>query len=444
MPLDTIQLYQPFSFITGLITRTNPDGTIAGINYDVLEQYITQGTRYWGDDTAIDAVNYVLKINAIVIKKGNQGLANSISSQLTGVFTNNEMKNGLDMSKWSTFLFLYFIEDLTKKDEAAHYELLTFLFPVQTTVTDLKGNVQTTYPERTFTIFKKNDIEHPPPLYMLLLIFGFKYMSPGQNPAEFDFFTGFNQVIDTSYKSIISIPGNVESKCKLLNDLYDLFLWPYLLEQINDAKCVRNIRGKKKVVLASSVSGKSKLGEVVESDDEADLSGKEEGEIDEIDGGAGNTRKYNSNYNSNYNNRYPNYNRYPNNYRNNFLRSDLTRDLSKIGYYISIDMELKKGSPLTPEEIKQSKCTQKWNAVRKAFANFTGKTYTIPPVYDYSNKQTLKNRSNTQPSNVTKSNRPNAPPPQTNAAKTVGGTRKIQNVQKIYSGKHSKTRKLIE
>ena len=115
-------------------------------------------------------------------------------------------------------------------------------------------------------------------------------------------------------------------------------------------------------------------------------------------------------------------------------------------------MELKKGSPLTPEEFKQSNCTQKWNTVRKAFANFTGKTYTIPPVYDYSNKETLKNRSNTQPSNVTRNNRTNAPPlrppPRTNypsnPTRKFGGTRKIEKEQKNYSGKHSKTRKRIE
>lgn len=205
MPVDITQLYQPFSFIDGLITRTNSDGTIADVNYNVLEQYITQGSVYWGDATAIDAVNIVLKINTIVIKKGNQGLANSISSQITGVFTNNvvdEMKHGLDMTKWSTFLFLYYIEDLTKPDQAAHYELFTFLFPVQRTETDSKSNIQTTYPERRFTIFNKNDIQHPPPLYILLLIFGFKYMSPGQVPADFDFLVVLTKVLIVHTKQL--------------------------------------------------------------------------------------------------------------------------------------------------------------------------------------------------------------------------------------------------
>jgi hypothetical protein len=456
MPVDITQLYQPFSFIDGLITRTNSDGTIADVNYNVLEQYITQGSVYWGDATAIDAVNIVLKINTIVIKKGNQGLANSISSQITGVFTNNvvdEMKHGLDMTKWTTFLFLYYIEDLTKPDQAAHYELFTFLFPVQRTETDSKSNIQTTYPERRFTIFNKNDIQHPPPLYMLLLIFGFKYMSPGQVPADFDFFSGFNQSLNSSYQSIISRPGNNADKCKLLNNLFDLFLWQYLEQLITDAGCKRTNRNKKSIRFASDVSGVPKSRRIrrssaAESGDEADTSGIEEGGISEIDGGAVN-RRTRRNYNYNYNNNYNNNNNYP----NNFLKRDAVRDVSKIGYYISIDLELKKGSPLTPEEISESKCTRKWNSVRKAFANFTGKTYAIPPVYDYSNKQTLKNKSNNKPNNVTKSNKP--PPPQTqvpppppktnleNPTNKTGGTRKNEVKQIYLNGKHNKTMKKL-
>ena len=97
--------------------------------------------------------------------------------------------------------------------------------------------------------------------------------------------------------------------------------------------------------------------------------------------------------------------------------------------------------------MKESQCTRKWNTVRKAFANFTGKTYTIPPVYDYSNKKTLKNKSNNKSNNVTKSNKPSpAPLQKTNVENTTnknGGTRKNE-VKKIYlSGKHNKTIKKV-
>lgn len=126
-----------------------------------------------------------------------------------------------------------------------------------------------------------------------------------------------------------------------------------------------------------------------------------------------------------------------NNYRNSFLT---TPDVSKIGYYISVDLELKKGSPLTPEDLKESKCRQKWNTVRKSFSNFTGKKYTIPPVYDYSNKKTSKKQAKTNSNNVTRKNVPVTNVQKTNVQKTGGDTRKHQEVKKIYLGNtHNKT-----
>jgi hypothetical protein len=44
-------------------------------------------------------------------------------------------------------------------------------------------------------------------------------------------------------------------------------------------------------------------------------------------------------------------------------------------------MELHPGTSLTPEQISKSKCNNKYNAIRKSFAEFTGKPYVIPPVY---------------------------------------------------------------
>lgn len=62
---------------------------------------------------------------------------------------------------------------------------------------------------------------------------------------------------------------------------------------------------------------------------------------------------------------------------------------SKIAYSITIDMELHPGTSLTPEEINESKCNSKYNAIKKAFSEFTGRPYQIPPVYRVT--QTKKN-----------------------------------------------------
>jgi hypothetical protein len=64
----------------------------------------------------------------------------------------------------------------------------------------------------------------------------------------------------------------------------------------------------------------------------------------------------------------------------------------KLAYVVVIDMELYKGTTLTPEQISQAKCNSRYNAIRKAFAEFTGKPYVIPPVYPVSVNNTKRNK----------------------------------------------------
>ena len=54
-------------------------------------------------------------------------------------------------------------------------------------------------------------------------------------------------------------------------------------------------------------------------------------------------------------------------------------------------MELQPGLTLTPEELKESQCRQKWNSVRKAYAGFTGQPYVIKPIYQ--TNKTEKNKA---------------------------------------------------
>ena len=45
-------------------------------------------------------------------------------------------------------------------------------------------------------------------------------------------------------------------------------------------------------------------------------------------------------------------------------------------------MELQKGTTLSKEQMSNIKCIKGWNKVRKSFAEFTGRKYVIPPVYE--------------------------------------------------------------
>ena len=64
---------------------------------------------------------------------------------------------------------------------------------------------------------------------------------------------------------------------------------------------------------------------------------------------------------------------------------------------ITIYMELRPGTSLSPEELQNSKCNSKWNSIRKSWADLTGKPYVIPPIY---NKEEIN--KNNQPQNNTR------------------------------------------
>ena len=78
-------------------------------------------------------------------------------------------------------------------------------------------------------------------------------------------------------------------------------------------------------------------------------------------------------------------------YAYKMMKKDENIDSNQLSYYITIEMELQQGTSLTPEEMKNYKCRQKWNSIRKAYANFIGKPYIIPPVYEKSDNNKIDN-----------------------------------------------------
>jgi len=72
---------------------------------------------------------------------------------------------------------------------------------------------------------------------------------------------------------------------------------------------------------------------------------------------------------------------YPNPYRN-YKLPQKPKDNSANSYHITIGIETYPGTEIPDEEVPKIKCNKKWNAVRKAYSDFTGKPYTIIPHYD--------------------------------------------------------------
>ena len=78
----------------------------------------------------------------------------------------------------------------------------------------------------------------------------------------------------------------------------------------------------------------------------------------------------------------PKYNTTP--YNNRYLSQNMIKkekDNSQIAYYITIDMELRPGTSLTSEEIKNAKCNRKLNSIKKDWSGLTGTPYSIRPLY---------------------------------------------------------------
>ena len=421
-PFKIIDLNTEFE--TYITSTTAPVGT----QPDIKGYY----PEYWGDAVAIDILNSVLKLKIIVLKNGAGGGALRPDIFDNGLFENQTQKEiedlGCNLNEWNKYLFVY--------NPGGHYVLLTFTY---STKEDSRASKSKIVDTNTYTIFKKDDYILPPPLYIFFLIFYIKFLLlPPDKKIEFNFFRDFFLIMDDSYQRILGT--NSEAGYRVIENFNTWNPQLYFRESLRDY----NWQPPEPSKLGRPVG--SKTGAIgYPTRFSTRLNPSDTTMVRYPKGGASNMRTR-RNYNNNYRNNYP----------NNFLKRDAVRDISKIGYYISIDLELKKGSPLTPEEMKESKCTRKWNSVRKAFANFTGKTYAIPPVYDYSNKQTLKNKPNNKPNNVTKSNKPppQAPAPQAPATATAkpnvenptnktGGTRKNE-VKKIYlTGKHNKTVKNV-
>ena len=109
---------------------------------------------------------------------------------------------------------------------------------------------------------------------------------------------------------------------------------------------------------------------------------------------AGNRNSYNLHpyhpYNPYHQNPYNPYDQHPYEQNYNISQNLGIKEDSNLSYNITIEMELQEGTKIDKKQLHDIKCNQKWNSVRKAYADFMGQKYVIPPIY----KSTLKNNNN--------------------------------------------------
>jgi hypothetical protein len=286
-----------------------------------IEKYI-KSKDYWANNTSINAVCEILKINIITIEKYDKILRMPYL---------NFNKERLCKDKC---MFLFYKQN--------HYDLIRFNYNVQSV--EEKGVIKKLLNiKKYYTIFNINKLL--PPLHILFFIYGSYYIKlDDESKLKFSFYKNIMNGFDISIKKKIQLLNNKEFNT-FTNNFNHLF------------------------------PGENRLNNLYKKLED-NTNPLEHDEIEKKIGGAisyNNKNLYNKNL---YNN---------NNVYNNKNLIKKTEE-SKIAYSIIIVMELYQGTSLTPEKLKELKCNSKYNMVRKAYATFTGNPYIIPPVYNKTNK----------------------------------------------------------
>jgi hypothetical protein len=298
----------------------------------------TLNSNYWAGQETILALITKLKLNVLVIDKvsNNTDPENTYDSLRIYPFDtlNKQHNNG-----WDKYLFLYAHEN--------HYELITFKYANVEVTTQGRKIING---ETTISIFNRGSINQSPdllpPIYIIFLIYATYYRTlRSDNKREFALFeySHFMMLIDECIQRIIDRHDDV------FISIYNL-LFPFY-----------------------SIRQQSML---------------------QIGGYSPQYR-----YQSQQPYRYNPY-RYPTQYlkpvQQSMVKKNNDYDTSKLAYSITIDMELYPGTKIPEDQLKKLKCTSKWNAVRKAWADFTGKPYIIKPVYSMLENKQINNKSNSK------------------------------------------------
>ena len=351
-----------------------------------IKNYILSN-NFWANEIVISALCAELQLNIIPLQSIKTPTRKSTLRIPYANFYS-------EINDWNKYLFLYYNQN--------HYELITF-----NQKTPAQKNTTSRLPAKKFLkktkiIFDRNEqISQLPPIYILFIIFG-SYFSSIKNQQDKNNFT-FKKEIMLTIENIIN--NNLYDKSYYSTFFYPIFKIYFPNSDIRKpTNLVEPSEIKKNKPLKIKVTRPLKIKDAVHRIEPLQIS-------DPYKGGA--YSRYNPYYNPQYNPQYM---------AHKMERSDMYKDDSQLAYLITIDMELRPGTSLSPEELRSAKCNSKWNSIRKSYADLVGKPYVIPPLYN----KTVKNKEETS-SNKTQNLRPE---PQNNTRKYFKG------------GKHNKTVKL--
>ena len=294
-----------------------------------LERYI-KSKDYWANDVAIEAVCSLLKLCVIPIEHYTVDKSDRVKP-VSVARLRALLTNNEMMRDQCAHRVMYLLH------KQNHYELIRFSYITKPLVKPIGEGLRNKidYTAKWYSIFSSNELS--PPIHILVLLYGSIYAPlQASSQHQFSLYRPIMKYIHNAVSAILFTPEK-DMFAKWFNDLFP-----------SNANRIRS----------DSATTSTSTTDTPPSSPLSPL---------RIESGSmiGGLPVANS------------------------LTKD--RNASKITYSITIDMEVHPGTTLSPAQLSQSKCNTKYNAIRKAFAEFTGRPYIIPPVYHATS--TAKNTS---------------------------------------------------
>lgn len=307
-----------------------------------VDDYILSDKYFGGDKTAIDALCFKLKLNVIPIEHSNRYNKNGKKIDLLNIPYANFLPSKDNLLGWDKYLFLYY--------NKYHYDILAF------------PQIKETQKTKKIIFINNDKLDELPPIYILFLIYCTSFSSIEDINTQ-QLFTFKQPIMETINKLILNIyNGSMVNNNKLqTTQQFKNFIENYFPSVTHNFDYNYNQQRQ----IPSEQTNQLLLDQPT-----PEPSPNQEGGINYRP----NNLSYIPNYIPKYNNQY---------LAQNMIKKE--KDNSQIAYYITIDMELRPGTTLTSEEIKNAKCNRKLNSIKKSWSGLTGAPYSIQPLYTQKN-----------------------------------------------------------
>jgi hypothetical protein len=304
------------------------------VERSMLKKYI-ESSNYWANELAFFALNNKLNLNIIPLEMKFENTKSGINNITVpyGFFDNKYHNN------WDRYLFLLY--------NNSHFELLTFKFKIKKYPKVLKS---TAIVEKTVSIFDRYTMNTnnnnsssmvSVPIYILFLIYGDRYnIYSKELKMNFSLLPFIFKSVDESFMKIINStnPNDVNNVNK------ERFIQQFIHYFPNSKKLLVKEEPNN---ITNEEEGEEEQ-EEQEEEQEEDTNTDTDTENQITTGG----------------------------------ESAKVPTKNELSYYVTINLELKRGTDITDKDISSSKCVRKKNAITKSFYKLIGKKYVTPPDYE--------------------------------------------------------------